>query len=159
MDCKVLWITKRKALSKCILLLLLLLLVVQKVDNTIHHITLYPLDSTIAQLVFLILDSAIRLLNNRDQMCVRITVKAGQAYPPRPLMNYYSQFESVGSCTYQIHLCILARVPPQFPWIWCKCLLGNLIHSKIFNLTKYREVLIKDSLLITHTGMPIWIWH
>ena len=41
-----LWITKRKALSKCILLLLLLL-VVQKVDNTIHHITLYPLDSTI----------------------------------------------------------------------------------------------------------------
>ena len=49
MDCKVLWITKRKALSKCILLLLLLLLllVVQKVDNTIHHITLYPLDSTI----------------------------------------------------------------------------------------------------------------
>ena len=112
-----LWITKRKALSKCILLLLLLLLllVVQKVDNTIHHITLYPLDSTIAQLVFLILDSAIRLLNNRDQMCVRITVKAGQAYPPRPLMNYYSQFESVGSCTYQIHLCILARVPPQFP--------------------------------------------
>ena len=46
MDCKVLWITKRKALSKCILLLLLLL-VVQKVDNAIHHITLYPLDSAI----------------------------------------------------------------------------------------------------------------
>ena len=46
MDCKVLWITKRKALSTCILLLLLLL-VVQKVDNAIHHITLYPLDSTI----------------------------------------------------------------------------------------------------------------
>ena len=46
MDCKVLWITKRKALSKCILLLLSLL-VVQKVDNAIHHITLYPLDSAI----------------------------------------------------------------------------------------------------------------
>ena len=40
-----LWITKREALSKCIVLLLLL--VVQKVDNAIHHITLYPLDSTI----------------------------------------------------------------------------------------------------------------
>ena len=40
-----LWITKREALSKCIVLLLLL--VVQKVDNTIHHITLYPLDSAI----------------------------------------------------------------------------------------------------------------
>ena len=41
-----LWITKREALSKCIVLLLLLL-VVQKVDNSIHHITLYPLDSAI----------------------------------------------------------------------------------------------------------------
>ena len=40
-----LWITKREALSKCIVLLLLL--VVQKVDNAIHHITLYPLDSAI----------------------------------------------------------------------------------------------------------------
>ena len=89
---------------------------------------IYPLDSTIGfpntyhWTVIYPVDSAIRLLNNKDQMCVRITVKAGQAYPPRPLMNYYSQFESVGSCTYQIHLCILACVPPQFPWIWCKCL-------------------------------------
>ena len=33
--------------------------------------------------------------------------------------------------------------------------LGNLIHSKIFNLTKYREVLVKDSLLIMHAVMPI----
>ena len=48
----------------------------------------------------------------------------------------------------------------QFPWIWCNCLLRhNLIHSKILNLTKCREVLLKYSLLITHTGMPIEIWH
>ena len=40
-----LWITKREALSKCIVLLLLL--VVQKVDNAIHHTTLYPVDSAI----------------------------------------------------------------------------------------------------------------
>ena len=39
------------------------------------------------------------------------------------------------------------------------CLLWNLTHSKIFNLTKYREVLVKYSLRITHAGMPIWIWH
>ena len=47
----------------------------------------------------------------------------------------------------------------QFPWIWCECLLRNLIHSKIFYLTRYREVLVKYSLLITHAGMLIWIWH
>ena len=72
-----------------------------------------------------------------------------------------------------ISVCILACVmsreftrnsvtkflPAQFPWIWCKCLLRHLIHSKIFNLTKCREVLLKYSLLITHTGMPISIWH
>ena len=40
-------------------------------------------------------------------------------------------------------------LPAQFPWIWCKCLLWNLTHSNIFNLTKYREVLVKYSLLIT----------
>ena len=102
-----------------------------------------------------------------------ITVKPGQAYPPRShWWVYYSKDESVGSCRFQIHLCILACVmsreftreavtkflPAQFPWIWCKCLLTNLIHSKIFNLTKYREVLVKYSLLIAHAGMPIWFW-
>ena len=85
----------------------------------------------------------------------------------------YSKVESVGSCKFQIHLCILACVmsreftrdsvtkflPAQLPWIWCKCLLRKLIHSKIFNMTKYREVLVKYSPLIAHTGMPIWIWH
>ena len=73
-----------------------------------------------------------------------------------------------------ISLCILACVmsreftrdsvtkflPAQFPWIWCRCLLRHLIHSKIFNLSKCKEVLLKYSLLITHKGMPIWIhWH
>ena len=50
-------------------------------------------------------------------------------------------------------------LPAQFSWKWCWCLLTNLIHSSIFNLTKYREVFVKYSLLITHAGMPIWIWH
>ena len=94
--------------------------------------------------------------------------------PPPPRLHYwlyYSKGESVGSCRFQIHLCIFACVmsreftrkavtkllPAGFPSIWCKCLLWNLTHSKIFNLTKYREVLVKFSLLITHEGMPIWI--
>ena len=102
-----------------------------------------------------------------------ITVKTGQAYPPRihyPLRIYYSKVESVAHCRFQIDLCILACVmsreftreavmkflPAQFPWIWRKCLLRNIIHSKIFNLTQYREVLVRYSLLITHTEMPIW---
>ena len=50
-----------------------------------------------------------------------------------------------------IFACVMSReftrdlvtkfLPAQFPWIWCKCLLTHLIHSKIFNLTKCREVL------------------
>ena len=89
------------------------------------------------------------------------------------LFKCYSKVESVASCRLQIDLCILACVmsreftreavmkflPAPFSWIWCKCLLRNLIHSKIFNLTKYREVLVKYSLLITHAEMPLWIWH
>ena len=86
-----------------------------------------------------------------------------------------SKVESVVSCTsrFQFHPCILACVmsreftrkavmnflPAQFPWIWFKCLRSNFIHSNIFNLTKYREVLVKYSLLITHAGKPILIWH
>ena len=54
---------------------------------------------------------------------------------------------------------VMKFLPAPFSWIWCKCLLRNLIHSKIFNLTKYREVLVKYSLLITHAEMPLWIWH
>ena len=60
-------------------------------------------------------DSAICLLNNGDQMCVRITVKPGQVYPPTPLMNYYSKFESVGSCTYQIISAFLHMYHLSFP--------------------------------------------
>ena len=50
-------------------------------------------------------------------------------------------------------------LPAPFSWNWCKCLLRSLTHSKISNLTKYREVLVKYSLLITHAEMPLWIWH
>ena len=46
-----------------------------------------------------------------------------------------------------------------FPWIWCKCLLKHLTHSKVFNLTNCREVLLTYSPLIMHTGMPNEIWH
>ena len=73
------------------------------------------------------------------------------------------------SCRFQIDLCILLCVisreftreavmkflPAPFSWNWCKCLLRSLIHSKISNLTKYREVLVKYSLL----EMPLRIWH
>ena len=80
---------------------------------------------------------------------------------------------AVGCCRFEIHLCIVACVMShkftckavlkfllaEFSWIWCKCLWNSFMHSKIFNLTKYREVLIKFSLLIfRHAGMPIWIW-
>ena len=68
----------------------------------------------------------------------------------------------VGSCKFQIHLCILAYVITANSHArlnWCKGLISNLIHSKIFNLAKYREVLVKYSLLITHAGMPMRIWH
>ena len=34
-------------------------------------------------------------------------------------------------------------LPAQFPWCWCKCLLRNFVHWKIYNLTKYREVRVK----------------
>ena len=98
--------------------------------------------------------------------------QARSSVPPKIPFIHYLKVESVGSCRFQIHLCILACamsceftcnsvakfLPAQFPWIWCKCLLINLIHSKIFNLTKYWEVLVKYSLLIAHAGMLIWIW-
>ena len=86
---------------------------------------------------------------------------------------YYSKVESIGTCRFQIHFCILACVisreftregvgkfqPTQFPRIWRKCLLRNFIHSKIFNLSKYREVLITYSPLTTYAEVPNWIWH
>ena len=54
---------------------------------------------------------------------------------------------------------VVKFLPAPFSWNWCKYLLRSLIHSKISNLTKYREVLVKYSLLITHAEMPLWIWH
>ena len=89
--------------------------------------------------------------------------QTGSSVPrKKPLMNLL--FKSWIRCYFQTDLCILACVmsreftreavmkflPAPFSWIWCKCLLRNLIHSKIFNLTKYREVLVKYSMLITH---------
>ena len=77
--------------------------------------------------------------------------------PPPNSINEYSKVESVDSCRFLMHLyilaCIMSReftrdsvmkfLPAQFPLIWCKCLLRILSHSKIFNLTKYRQVLVK----------------
>ena len=100
---------------------------------------------------------------SRFQLKVVFTVKPGEAYPQRiHKWIYYSKVESVASCRFQIDLCILACVmsreftreavmkflPAQFSLIWCKCLLRILIHSEIFSLTKYREVLVKYSLLM-----------
>ena len=95
-------------------------------------------------------------------------MKPGQAYLLRSCLLFESW--TVGSCRFQIHLCghscmrnepwihtqsVTKFLPAQFPWIWCKCLLRHLIHSKIFNLTKCRDVLLEYSLLIRHSGMSI----
>ena len=91
---------------------------------------------------------------------IYLTVKPGQALSSKifpPLMNLLFESWTFGSCRFQIHLCILGCVmsreftretvlkflPPHFPWIWCKTLRSIFFHSKIFNLTKYRDVLVK----------------
>ena len=98
--------------------------------------------------------------------------KAIYQLQPSQIKRTYSKIESVTSCRFQIHLyifaCAMIReftpevvtkfLPAQFPWFWCKCLLRNSIHSKIFNLTKYWEFVLKYLLLITRAEMPIWIW-
>ena len=86
------------------------------------------------------------------------TVKPGQALPPKsPLMNLLFESWTVGSCRFQIHLCILGCVMsreftrvtvmkfllPHFSWIWCKTLRSIFFHSKIFNLTKYKDALVE----------------
>ena len=86
------------------------------------------------------------------------TVKPGQALPPKsPLMNLLFESWTVGSCRFQIHLCILGCVMsreftretvmkfllPHFPCIWCKSLRSNFLDSKIFDLTKYRDVVVE----------------
>ena len=89
-----------------------------------------------------------------------LTVKPGQVLPPKsPLMNLLFESWTVGhgSCRFQIHPCILGCVMslvftretvmkfllPHFPWIWCKSLRSNFLDSKIFNLTKYRDVVVE----------------
>ena len=42
----------------------------------------------------------------------------------------------------------------QFPECDVDVFEADFIYSKIFNLTKYREVIVKYSLLITNAGMP-----
>ena len=90
------------------------------------------------------------LMNSLLESCIRLQLQI-------------SDFKSLHSCMCngREFTCdsVTKFLPAQFPWIWCKCLLRILIHSKIFNLTKYREVVVKYSLLITHAGMAIWIWH
>ena len=51
---------------------------------------------------------------------------------------------------------VMKFLAPQFPWIDVN-VLKQFYPFKDFNLTKYREFLIKYSLLITHAGTPIWI--
>ena len=85
--------------------------------------------------------------------------------PPGSSTVYYSKVQSIGSCRFQIHLCILACtlkavmkfLPAQFPWIWCKCLWSNVICLKFFNMTKYRKVLVKYSLLIMLADTGIFL--
>ena len=94
----------------------------------------------------------------RNLKKIYFTVKPGQALPPRsPLMNLLFESWTVGSCRFQIHLCILGCVMsreftretvmkfllPHFPCIWCKSLRSNFLDSKIFNLTKYRDVVVE----------------
>ena len=102
------------------------------------------------------------------------TLKLGQAYPRRfHLWIYYSKVESIGSCRFQIHLrileCIVSSeftcklimkfVSAQFSRIWCWCLWGNFVHSKIFQSDRLHWSYDKEKYeLITHAGMQIWIW-
>ena len=94
----------------------------------------------------------------RNLKKIYFTVKPGQALPPRsPLMNLLFESWTVGSFRFQIHLCILGCVMsreftretvmkfplPHFPCIWCKSLRSNSLDSKIFNLTKYRDVVVE----------------
>ena len=58
------------------------------------------------------------------------------------------------------HTAWVKRIPQdsinivQFPECDVDVFEADFIYSKIFNLTKYREVIVKYSLLITNAGMP-----
>ena len=113
-----------------------------------------------------------------NHLLIIIYSQARSSVPPKiPLMNllleswvrWQLQISDSSEICNSICACVMSCefkrdsvmkfLPAQFPWIWCKCLLGILIHSKVFNLTKYREVLVKYSLCIMHAEIPIWIWH
>ena len=52
-------------------------------------------------------------------------------------------------------------LPAQFSQIWFKSLAFEAILSiqRFSNQAEYREVIVKNSLLITHAGMQIRIWY
>ena len=72
---------------------------------------------------------------------------------------YYSNVESVGSCKFQIHLCILACVMSRE---FTREAVVNFYHFIFpeFDVNFFGAILFIQShqLLITHVGMPIWIW-
>ena len=93
-------------------------------------------------------------------------VKPGQAYPQDSINEFtIGKLNSLVNVDFRFILFIVACVMSrEFTRhydistasvslnLMYKC---NFIHSKIFNLTKYREVLVKYSLLIRHAGMLI----
>ena len=93
-------------------------------DNAIHHITLYPLDSAIGSPNTYQLDSDLSsgqcypsFEQQGPDVCTNYS-QARSSVPPInewPLMNYYSKFESVGSCTYQIISALLHVYHLSFP--------------------------------------------
>ena len=99
----------------------------------------------------------------------------GQTYPSKiHLWIYYLKNISIGSCWFQVHLCIPACVisieftcevvmnslPAQVSWIRYTVNVSKAILStqRYFNLTENREIIVKNSLLIMLVGMQIWIW-
>ena len=89
-----------------------------------------------------------------------ITVKPGQAYPPRfhnefiirklnPLVVVDFRFISAFLMSREFtREAVTKFLPAKVPWIWCKCLSQKLNPFKaIFNPTKYKEVLVQYSLL------------
>ena len=95
---------------------------------------------------------------------IYLTVKPGQAFlplpPPPPLPTprfhiYYSKPESVGICRYQTHLCISASAMSSKNTqgsydISTGSVFLILSIQGPFNLTKYREVIVK-----IHPWLPI----
>ena len=110
--------------------------------------------------------------NESYDLNAKLTTRLQSSQVKRTPQDFIHEF-IIGSCRFYIHLCILPCImshdftceavvqflPAQLPWIWCKCLRSNFIHSKIFNLTNYKEVLAKYSLFVMHAGMQLWIWH